>query len=76
MPNPMYKHQMPTEVLKDEIAELKQQLTSVKEDLSWTLSELGHEHWQNCDLTSEDCYLCAGYQEIKEKYKDASTTAH
>jgi hypothetical protein len=35
MPNPMYKHPMPTEVLKDQIADLKQQLA----DANATLDE-------------------------------------
>lgn len=30
MPNPMYKHQMPTEVLKDEIAELREKLEQMR----------------------------------------------
>jgi len=32
MPNPMYKHQMPTEVLKDEIAALREQLREMERE--------------------------------------------
>lgn len=44
MPNPMYKHQMPTEVLKDEIAEMKRQLAAGEaSDGAHTHNEL-YEH--------------------------------
>jgi len=32
MPNPMYKHQMPTEVLKDEIVALREQLREMTKE--------------------------------------------
>jgi hypothetical protein len=35
-------------------------------DVSWLLSELGHEHWRNCD--DDDCYLCDGYAAIRDRY--------
>lgn len=51
--------------------ELEERIKTLTEDLSWTLSELGHEHWQDCHSTDEGCYQCGGYTELKEKYKDA-----
>lgn len=48
-----------------------ERVKGVEVDLSWTLSELGHEHWQDCDLTAEGCYLCGGYLDLKGKYGNA-----
>lgn len=42
--------------------------TAVAEDLQYAVYEFGHEHWQNCDLTAEDCYQCAGYENLRDKY--------
>lgn len=48
-----------------------ERVASVETDLRWALSELGHEHWQNCHTTDDGCYQCGGYLELKEKYDDA-----
>jgi hypothetical protein len=36
-------------------------------DLQWFVSEIGAEHWQNCD--ADDCYLCDGHVEIRDLWK-------
>lgn len=38
-------------------------------DLQWYISDLGPEHWQNCDVGDEDCYLCAGHVAIRDRWK-------
>lgn len=43
----------------------------LEKDISWALSELGHQHWQECHTTDDGCYLCGGYLEMKAKYADA-----
>lgn len=51
-------HEMPDDVVKD---------------VQWALSELGQEHWDNCDIPDEEdrgCYVCNGYKELKEKYPE------
>jgi hypothetical protein len=40
-------------------------------DLQWYVSDLGPEHWQNCD--DEDCYLCEGHVAIRDAWKSAGT---
>lgn len=50
---------------------LEERIKTLTQDVSWTLSELGHDHWQECHTTDEGCYLCAGYLELREKYKNA-----
>lgn len=47
------------------LAERNQLLT----DLQWYISDLGPEHWQNCD--GEDCYLCEGHVAIRDLWKDS-----
>lgn len=43
----------------------------LKRDVDYLLSEFAREHWQECHTTDDGCYLCAGYLELKEKYRDA-----
>lgn len=38
-------------------------------DLQWYISDLGPEHWQNCPMDDEDCYLCAGHVAIRDRWK-------
>ena len=38
-------------------------------DLQWYITDLGPEHWQNCDVGDEDCYLCAGHVAIRGRWK-------
>lgn len=41
-----------------------------REDVRYLLSEFGHEHWQNCDLSEDECYRCAGYNDLSKQYRD------
>lgn len=50
------------------VAKYEERLDQAAKDASWALSELGHDHWQECHTTDDGCYLCAGYLELKEKY--------
>lgn len=59
---------------REEFAKLETRIMSLTEDVSWLLSELGHDHWQECESTAEDCYQCAGYLELKEKYGKGEKT--
>lgn len=72
MPNPMYKHQMPTEVLKDEIAELKKTIDERDEyvkQLEARITELergesklaaleamGVDNWEGYEAAMEEAY--------------------
>lgn len=38
-------------------------------DLQWYITDMGLEHWQNCDVGDEDCYLCAGHVAIRDRWK-------
>lgn len=42
-------------------------------DLQWYISDLGPDHWQNCD--SEDCYLCEGHVAIRDLWKNSRLSA-
>lgn len=71
MPNPMYKHQMPTEVLKDEIAEMKRQLAAGEaSDGFHTHAEL-YDHRRVLTLHAVHAWLAAGYTVVKSwKHSD------
>jgi hypothetical protein len=71
MPNPMYKHQMPTEVLKDEIAEMKRQLAAGDaSDGHHTHNEL-YAHRRMLTLHAVHAWLAAGYPVVKSwKHSD------
>jgi len=65
MPNPMYKHQMPTEKLKDELAELKQKLADGEaSDGYHTHNEL-YAHRMMLTLHVVHAWRAAGYTVVK-----------
>lgn len=41
-------------------------------DFQWYITDLGPEHWQNCDVGDEDCYLCAEHVAIRDRWKGSS----
>jgi hypothetical protein len=40
-----------------------------RQDVDWLISELGDEHWRECDLSDDECHVCEGVKGIKERLK-------
>lgn len=40
----------------------------LEKDLQYAVYEFGHEHWQNCDNDAADCYMCAAYEDMRDRY--------
>lgn len=53
------------------ILDLVAERNKLLDDLRWYISDLGPEHWQNCD--ADDCYLCDGHAAIRDAWKSAGT---
>jgi len=60
------------EGLIDDVPDLKRLLAEREQlvrDVQWLSSELGTEHWRECDAVG--CYLCDGHTEIQERWQHA-----
>lgn len=55
--------------LPQAILDLVAERNKLLDDLQWYISDLGPEHWQNCDTDPGDCYLCDGHVAIRDQWK-------
>lgn len=56
MPNPMYKHQMPTEVLKDQLDEMKKEIDRITREYDERIDE---KDTRIAELEQRDAILTA-----------------